>query len=81
MIWNTCATSILRHINALRSEKISWSKKILLPSNSDQVAYAVGLIDTSLPLSEAREYYKINDLSEEFADDENYSIFIRKERR
>ncbi len=26
-LWNTCTTSILTHVNALRDEKISWSKK------------------------------------------------------
>ena len=80
-IWNTCATNILNHVNDLRSEKISWGKKILLPSHSDQVAYDAGLIDTSLLLPEARDYYRINQLSEAFANDPNYSKLIRREKR
>ncbi|MBT3727486.1 DUF4105 domain-containing protein [bacterium] len=37
---NTCTTSILKHINTLRDEKISFlDMRILLPSNSDKVAY------------------------------------------
>jgi hypothetical protein len=37
-IWNTCATSILRHVNSLRDNKISSRDiKILLPSNSDKI--------------------------------------------
>lgn len=80
-IWNTCTTNILRHVNTLREEKISWSKEILLPSNSDKVAFNAGLIDTSLTPAEAREYYKINNLSLEFADDIFYSKKIRKERK
>jgi hypothetical protein len=39
------------------------------------------LIDTKLPLEEAREYYKINSLSEQFKDDVNYEKKIRRERR
>ncbi|MDD2916586.1 MAG: DUF4105 domain-containing protein [Candidatus Gracilibacteria bacterium] len=80
-LWNTCTTSILRHVNALRTDKISWEKKILLPSHSDDIAYELGLIDTSLSLPEAREYYKINALSEKYADDTRYSEKIRVERK
>lgn len=80
-LWNTCTTSILQHVNALRTDKVSWSQKILLPSHSDDIAYELGLIDTSLSLSEAREYYKINELSEQFGDDVKYSPKIRKEKK
>ena len=80
-IWNTCTTSILRHVNALRTDKVGWDKRILLPAHSDDIAYELGLIDTSLSLADAREYYKINNLSEEFANESDYSTKIRKERR
>ena len=80
--WNTCATSILWHVNALRDNNISgFDMKILLPSNSDKIAYSLDLIDTNLSLVEARDYYKINDLSQEFANAEDYSLKIRKERK
>jgi hypothetical protein len=40
---NTCATSILDHVNELRVENekdiIAWSKQIFLPSRSDSIAY------------------------------------------
>lgn len=82
---NTCTTSILEHVNSIREEnnkaKISWSKKIFLPSHSDQIAYDLWLINTKLSLEKAREYYKINELSEKYANDENYSKLIRKEAK
>ena len=79
-LWNTCTTSILKHVNALRAEKISWfDTKILLPSNSDKIAYDLWLIDTILNLDEARKYYKINELSEKYKNSENYSKMIRVE--
>lgn len=82
---NTCTTSILSHVNILREENlkfpIEWGKKIFLPSHSDEIAYDVWLIDTDLPLAEAREYYTINELSEQYAWDENYSTLIRTERK
>jgi hypothetical protein len=80
-ITQNCTTSILDHVNELREEKIPWTKEALLPSHSDKVIYDLGLIDTKLSLEEARKYYQINELSEQFADDENYSEKIRKQRK
>ena len=80
---NTCTTSILKHVNSVRvnhwKEKINWSKQIFLPSHSDEIAYDLDFINTNLSLEEAREYYKINELSEKFGGSEDYSLLIRKE--
>lgn len=73
-----CTTSILGHVNDLREEKIPWSFEALLPSHSDKVIYDLWLIDTELSLEEARKYYQINELSEQFWEAENYSEKIRK---
>lgn len=82
-ITNNCTTSILKHANEIRQNtnkwKIWWSIYALLPSHSDKIIYDLWLINTSLSLEEARSYYKINDLSEKYLDNENYSKFIRKE--
>lgn len=77
-VTQNCTTSILDHVNQLREEKIPWSKEALLPSHSDKVIYDLGLINTELSLEEARKYYKINELSEEFWEGDNYSEKIRK---
>jgi len=82
---NTCTTSILSHINELKTDNnkalINWSKQIFLPSHSDTIAYEEWFIDTSLSLEEAREYYTINSLSAQHMEWEDYSKLIRKERR
>ena len=82
---NTCTTSILDHLNELRENNnkdiVNWSKQIFLPSYSDEIAYNLWLIDTRLSLENAREYYKINTLSEEFSESSDYSRLIRKERK
>lgn len=63
-LWNNCATSILAHTNALRKEKFSsWTRYIILPSHSDEIPYGDGLIDTQLPLSEARLHYRIDEIA------------------
>ena len=38
-LWNNCATSILMHANALRSDKLSAGLYTLLPSHSDALLY------------------------------------------
>jgi len=38
-------------------------------------------MNTKLTFEQAKKYYKINELSEKFWDDENYSEKIRKEVR
>jgi len=67
---NTCTTSIQEHVNFVRGNNnqslINWSKLIFLPSHSDKIAFDLGLIDTEMNLEDAREYYKINDLSEKY---------------
>lgn len=81
-LYKTCTTSILDHVNELRDDKISWFDiRVLLPSDSDKIAYENWLIDTKLSLEEAREYYKINYLSEKYADNDNYSKMIRRLRK
>ncbi len=80
---NTCTTSILDQVNSIRKannkDKIAWSKQVFLPSHSDEIIYDLWLINTTLPLVEARSYYNINELSEKYADSEDYSKLIRKE--
>lgn len=80
-LWNNCVTNIRAHANSLRSEKIPASIELLLPSHSDRVLYDLGLIDTSLPLDEARAYYQINSLAEEHGESDDFSKAIRKKRQ
>lgn len=81
-LWNNCTTSILMHANALRNDKISWTLEALLPAHSDDIIYNLGLIDTKLALSEARQYYKIDELAREStASGLIFSDVIRKVRK
>lgn len=77
-ITNTCTTAIQDHANFLlpREKQISWSKKILFPKYSDEIAYNLGLIDTKLSLEEARKYYTINERANSTSGD-NFSEKIR----
>ncbi len=75
---NTCATNIADHINNISPGRISFDWRILLPLDSDQFAYELGLIDNSLPFEEVRQKHLINDFIKEYADDPDFSVKIRE---
>ena len=76
-ITNTCTTNIADHINDMSHKRIPWDLRLLLPKNSDMLAYELGLIDNSIPLEELRTKHKINDLAERYSKSENFSMKIR----
>jgi hypothetical protein len=51
---------------------------VLLPAYSDELAYDLGLIETALPLDEARRRFRINDRAARYADDPAFSRRIRE---
>lgn len=77
-IFNNCTTSLLAHANAFREEKISWNIYALLPSHSDEILYQKDLINTKLPLDEARKYYTISHPENPITTAKNFSEIIRK---
>lgn len=77
---NTCTTNIADHINEIAPGRVPWDLRLLLPKNSDVLAYELGLIDNSMPLEALRTKHKINDLAEQYADEESFSNKIREVR-
>ncbi|WP_425615991.1 DUF4105 domain-containing protein [Anatilimnocola sp. NA78] len=79
-ISNNCTTNIVQHINKLAPGKIPQDYRVLLPGFSDQLAYELKLIDTSLPFEETKRRARVNDLALKYRDDPNFSARIRGER-
>ena len=78
-ITNNCTTNIARHARRFSNKQIPWYDiRYLLPATSDAIAYRLGLIDTNLPLKDARERYNITKRAESCADAQNFSLCIRK---
>lgn len=75
---NTCTTNIVRHVNTIAPNAIPWDLRLLLPKNSDALAYELGLLDQSISLDEARDRYQINERAVKYADDPNFSARIRQ---
>lgn len=79
-ISNNCTTNIVQHINRLAPGKVPQDYRVLLPGFSDQLAYELKLIDTSLPFEEVKRRARVNDLAHKYRDDPNFSARIRGER-
>jgi hypothetical protein len=76
---NTCATRIADHINEIIPSRVGWDYRILLPKDSDLLAYELGFIDNSIPLDELRETYLANERIKANVDDPNFSVVIREQ--
>jgi hypothetical protein len=74
---NNCTTNIVQHINRLAPGKIPSDFRVLLPGNSDELALELGLLDTNLPLEEARRRAKITELAHRHKDDPDFSARLR----
>ena len=79
-VTTTCTTEIVKHINTITPNKIPFSYKALLPGYSDELAFELNLIDTELPLKEARSVFLINDRAKQYANDPNFSKLIRLQK-
>lgn len=75
---NTCTTNIVKHINEITHNKISFfDPRVYFPAYSDQLAYRLGLIDTNLSFTETRAKFLINERALKYADSPNFSEKIR----
>lgn len=78
-VTNTCTTNIVAHINKITPNRVPFfNLRILLPANSDKLAYDLGLIDTDIPFEETRKKYFINDRAMKYSEDPAFSVKIRE---
>ncbi len=75
---STCTTNIVEHINVIAPGRIPFSYKTLLPAFSDELAYDLDLIDTSLPRDQFRAAHRINSAASQHADSTAFSAEIRR---
>lgn len=74
---NTCTSNIVDHVETIAPGRIPFSYKTLLPGYSDDLAYELGLIDTTLSRDQYRAAHRINELALRHADSEDFSEAIR----
>ncbi len=74
---NTCTTNIIGHVNELVPGRTPWDIRILFPNYSDQYAYELGLIDTTVSVDALRTTYDVSAAIARYADDPLFSEKIR----
>lgn len=77
-ITNNCTNNIVRHINTLRPGRIPWDPRAVLPGLSDQLAYDLGLLDTSRPFSDLKREAHVNAAAHQAANRPDFSTAIRR---
>ena len=75
---NNCTSNLVEHVNAITPHTVPFGIKTILPGYADEVATAVGLLDTKLPLAEARRRYRVNERARAAWGREDFSIAIRR---
>jgi hypothetical protein len=76
-LWNNCTTNILDPVNTVADPPIPYGPRILLPGYLDAVAYERGLVDTELPLEEARAAFRVDPRAREAPDAAAFSRAVR----
>jgi hypothetical protein len=74
---STCTTNIVRHVNEIAPKRVPFSFKTLLPAYADQLAYKVGLLDTTIPFDTLRARAKINARAAAAGESPEFSKLIR----
>lgn len=77
---SSCTTNIVDHVNAIAPNKVPFSYKVLLPAFADELAYELGLLDTSRPFAELRRDALINPRALAASDAPDFSTRIREGR-
>lgn len=77
---NSCATNIVHHVNKIIPGRVPFfDPRVLLPANSDHLAYKLGLIDTDLSFAAARKHFLITERAQKYVDNPDFSKLIREE--
>ena len=74
---NNCTTNLADHVNGLKPGAVKYGWQVLLPGLSDQYAYDLGLLDTSIPFEQLKAMARVNELAEQYYDAPDFSSKIR----
>lgn len=75
---NNCATNVFWHLSLISPRPVPYNWQVLLPANSDRLAYNLGLIDTHLPFDQAKTAARVNDQAYRYANSPDFSSRLRR---
>ena len=77
-VYANCTSSIANHVNKIWPGILPiFDWQVLFTGSADDLALSRGLIDTTLPLAQAREKYYVTDIAQKVGYVHNYSLLIR----
>lgn len=77
-MFSNCTSAIAKHVNEITPGRIStFSWQLWLTASADELALKHVLLDTDLPIDQAREKFFVTDISERIGDNPDYSKKIR----
>ena len=74
---SSCTTNIVDHVNDIAPKRVPFSYKTLLPAFADELAYDIGLLDTTVAFETLKARAKINERARVYADSADFSRRIR----
>jgi hypothetical protein len=74
---SNCTTNLVRHLEKVSETNVPYDHRTLLPAYSDELALALGLIDTDVGLEETRKRHHINALALAAQGRDDFSLLIR----
>jgi len=76
---DNCTSRLRDHVNEIAPGRIPPTWRTALPGYSDELMESLGLLDSDLPLEEARRRYMINERARRHADAPDFSRAIRRD--
>ena len=76
---DNCTSRLRDHVNAIAPGRVPASWKITLPGYSDELMESLGLLDSDLPLEQARRRYRINERARRHEHAPDFSRAIRRD--
>jgi hypothetical protein len=78
--FNSCSVNLAKQINQIDPGRIKFDSRIIFSGKADELAIKLGLVDTSLPLEEARKKFNVSELAKKYQDSTDFSKMIRMEK-
>jgi hypothetical protein len=77
---SSCTTNIVDHVRLLVPGRIPLDWRVLFPGHAGELAFELGLVDTTLSAEEAMPAFRIDELAQQGPVDRSFSERIRSKR-
>jgi hypothetical protein len=78
-LWNSCASNLRAHANAVAERRIPGGWRVALPGHSDEIVHSLGLVDGEGSIEEVRARFLVNERVRRHAGSPDLSARIRRD--